>query len=283
MKYALISAARNEAAFIEQTILSVVNQTIRPVCYVIVSDGSTDGTDDIVMRYAKQHSWIKLMRNDGDQQRNFGSKAKAVMAGYKQLINADFDFVGNLDADITFEADYYANILQMFEKNPRLGLAGGIRYDKCDGEFKRVYAAENSVGGPYQLFRRECFEAIGGYMNLSCGGIDAVAETMARMHGWEVAAYEQFIVHHHRCTGTANRSLFEASFRAGQRDYMIGYHPLFELARCLRRIFRFHSVRYYLVLLVGYFWSAVQRKERPVPQQFVKFIQREQLTRLGLR
>lgn len=283
MNYALVSAARNEAAFIEQTIQSVINQTVRPVRWIIVSDGSTDATDDIVMRYAERFDWINLLRNNGDKQRNFGSKAKAVMAGYAQLSQIQFDCIGNLDVDITFEPTYYEGILAKMAENPRLGLAGGIRYDLCNGAFKRVYAAQNSVGGPFQLFRADCFAQIGGYMNLSCGGIDAVAETSARMYGWEVRSFETFVVHHHRCTGTANRTRLEASFRAGQRDYLIGYHPLFELARCFRRISRFRSVRYYLYLLAGYFWSAVQRKERPVSQQFVKFLQREQLARLGLR
>lgn len=282
LTYALVSAARNEAQFIEQTIQSVVNQTIQPVRWVIVSDGSTDGTDEIVLRYAAEHEWIELMRASADSERNFGSKAKAVMAGYGRLTHRTFDCIGNLDADITFPPDYYENVLQKLTDNPKLGLAGGVRFDKCDGGFTPVNTASNSVGGPYQLFRRDCFDKIGGYMSLQYGGIDAVAEISTRMHGWEVQSFPDIIAYHHRCTGTANRSIWEAGFRAGMRDYLIGYHPLFETARCIGRMSESPIILYSLIMLSGYFWAAVQRKKRPVSRNFVKYLQHEQLSRLGL-
>ena len=283
LTYALVSAARNEAEFIEQTIQSIVNQTVTPIRWIIVSDGSTDETDAIVSRYAESHEWIELMRADGDGQRNFGSKAKAVMAGYGRLAHLDFDCIGNLDADITFEPNYYEGILSKMSQNPNLGLAGGIRFDKCGDSFTRVHAANNSVGGPYQLFKRDCFDTIGGYMSLQYGGIDAVAETSTRMHGWEVEAFPEFVARHHRCTGTATRTIWEAGFRAGQRDYLIGYHPLFELSRCGMRAVKHLQIVYNIVLMAGYTWAAIQRKQRPVPDQFVQFLQQEQLARLGFK
>lgn len=281
LTYALVTAARNEAQFIDQTIQSMIDQTLRPQRWIIVSDGSTDETDEIVSRYAKIHNWIELLRAHPDSQRNFGSKAKAVMAGYGRLAELEFDCVGNLDADITFEPDYYQRVLEKFEQNPNLGLAGGFRMDKCGGQFVPVKCATNSVGGPYQLFRRACFDKIGGYMSLKYGGIDAVAEISARMNGWEVRSFPELVAHHHRCTGTAGRSIWAAGFRAGTRDYLIGYHPLFETARCLGRLSERPYVIYSLIVLSGYFWAAIQRKKRPVPQKFVNFLQSEQLNRLG--
>ncbi len=283
LTYALVSAARNEAEFIERTIQSVVNQTVTPVRWIIVSDGSTDETDEIISNYAEQHPWIELMRADGDGQRNFGSKAKAVMAGYGRLTDLSFDCIGNLDADITFEPTYYESILQKFSEHPKLGLAGGSRRDRCEGEFVDVHQSENSVGGPYQLFRRECFDKIGGYMSLQYGGIDAVAETSTRMHGWDVVCFPEFVAHHHRCTGTANRTIWEAGFRAGQRDYLIVYHPLFELARCAGRAVKYFEPIYNIVLMAGYTWAAINRKKRPVPDNFVRYLQQEQLARLGFK
>ena len=278
--YVLLTAARNEEAFLEKTLQSVVSQTVLPLKWVIVSDGSTDGTDDLVLRYAAEHSFIELVRAGQDAERNFGSKAKAVMAGYGRLTNLNFDFVGNLDADVSFDPGYFANMFKLFAARPQLGLAGGVREDYCDGRFIPVPCDRNSVGGPYQLFRRECFDQIGGYLPLQYGGIDAVAEISARMHGWEVESFPQYTIFHHRCTGTANRSKWQASFRAGIRDYAIGYHPLFEISRLTRRMFREFSFVSSPVWLTGYFWAMLKKIERPVDEKFLTFFRQEQLSRM---
>lgn len=278
--YVLLTAARNEEAFIEKTLQSVVAQTVRPLKWIIISDGSTDGTDDLVLRYAHDHSFIELVRAGQDAERNFGSKAKAVMAGYGRLADLSFDFVGNLDADVSFDPDYFENILARFTDRPRLGLAGGVRQDFCNGRFIPIHCDRNSVGGPFQLFRRECFEQIDGYRPLKYGGIDAVAEISARMFGWEVESFPEYTVFHHRCTGRANRGRWQASFRAGIRDYAIGYHPLFETTRLARRMWRQIPFVNGLVWLSGYFWAAIKRVERPVDDKFLNFFREEQLSRL---
>lgn len=280
IKYALITPARNEEAFIEKTLDSVVHQTIRPVRWVIVNDGSTDRTGDIVTEYAAQHDFIQLITVSGDSQRNFGSKSKAIQHAYEQIQHLNFDYIGNLDADISFDPEYYPHILRKMEQNPKLGIAGGIRYDFINGEFKLLDCARNSVGGPIQLFRRDCFEKIGGYMVLPYGGIDAVAEISARMHGWEVRSFPEYRVYHYRATGTANRSIWSALFRAGIRDYTIGYHPLFELGRGLDRLTGKPYVLGSIVFLSGYTWAALKRVERPVSDQMVAYLHQEQLARL---
>lgn len=279
--YALITAARNEEAFIEKTIQSVGQQTVRPIRWIIVSDGSTDRTDEIVLQYAREYAFIQLLRADNDTVRNFGSKARAVQAAYERLATAvDFQFVGNLDADVSFAPDYYENILAKFAENPRLGLAGGTRLDFCQGKFRPKPSARNSVGGPYQLFRRQCFEDVGGYLPLEYGGIDAVAEITARMRGWQVESFPQYIVYHHRCTGTANRTVWDASIRAGIRDYLIGYHPLFELMRGVSRLSQKPVILGSLFWMGGYFSAYLRRRPRPVSDEFVAYLQQEQLIRM---
>lgn len=283
--YVLITAARNEEAYIEKTIQSVIAQTVLPTRWIIVSDGSTDRTEEIVQQYRGEHSYIELLCAANDVNRNFGSKAKAVQAGYARIKHLEFEYVGNLDADVSFGQDYYKNILSEFHQNSKLGIAGGIRYDFCNGKFKRVKNSRNSVGGPFQLFRRKCFEDIGGYKPLEYGGIDAVAEITTRMHGWEVESFPEYTVYHHRCTGTANRSAWSASFRAGIRDYLVGYHPLFQVVRSVYRSFDTTSsvlknVVQNVIRLSGYFWAALRGYERPVSDNFVKYLQSEQLARL---
>jgi glycosyltransferase involved in cell wall biosynthesis len=279
-KYVLLTAARNEAEFIGQTIASVLRQSVLPQRWIIVDDGSTDMTAAIVRHYAKAHDFIQLIHCEGDVQRNFGSKSKAITYAYAQVVDVDFDYVGNLDADITHIPDYYASIMKKFELDPKLGLAGGIRYDIVNGEHILVDCARNSVGGPIQMFRRECWERIGGYMPLPYGGVDAVAETSARMHGWKVQSFPEYHVFHHRPTGTANRSIWNALYRAGIRDYTIGYHPMFELSRCFRHIKKHPYVVGSLITIFGYMRAWLLGIKRPVSNELVEFLQAEQMNRL---
>lgn len=278
--YVLITPARNEEAFIEKTIQAVIAQTVLPKKWVIVSDGSIDRTDEIVNQYAEKHDFISLVRRSGDQERNFGSKVKAFEFGYDRLRELEFDFVGNLDADVSFNSTYYEGVLSEFQDNPQLGLAGGIRYDFHNGRFHRLPCSRNSVGGPVQLFRRQCYESIGGYLPLEHGGIDAVAETMARMHGWEVESFPELEVYHYRRTGTASEGVLRARFRSGIRAYLIGYHVLFEISRGILRLLRQPPIIGSLAMLSGFGWASLKRYDRPVSDDFVRYLRSEQLARL---
>jgi len=278
--YVLVTPARNEQAFIEKTLQSVTRQTVLPRKWIIVSDGSTDRTDDIVSRYAAEHAFIQLVRTSGEVKRNFSSKVYAFNAGYARLQGVDYDFIGMLDADVSFSPDYYENILKEFNRNEQLGLAGGIRYDLCNGKFVRVLCAKNSVGGPFQLFRRQCFEAIGGFTPIKIGGEDAVAEIMARMHGWRVESFPEFKVFHYRRTGTATQGALRVQFQNGERCYLLGYHPLFHLAKSIFRIKERPRFFGSLWLLAGYLVAALTRVERPVSKDMVHFLRAEQLARV---
>jgi poly-beta-1,6-N-acetyl-D-glucosamine synthase len=278
--YVLITAARNEEAFIEKTLQSVIAQTTPPLKWVIISDGSTDQTDAIVEQYARNHEFILKKRRPGDKVRNFGSKVRAFNLGYEYLKDLEFEFVGNLDADISIEPTYYEGILSKFELSDRLGIAGGTRFDLCNGRFRRVHTARNSVGGPYQFFRRQCYETIGGYQPLKLGGIDAVAEIMARMHGWEVKTFPEFKIYHYRCTGTAGGNIFKGNFRRGMQNYVIGYHPLFQIASCVFQFLNYPVVIGSLAVMSGYFCAACRRNEKVVADEVVYYLQAEQLTRL---
>ncbi|MDZ4700265.1 MAG: glycosyltransferase family A protein [Rhodothermales bacterium] len=280
MSYVLVTPARNEAAYIEKTLTSVVNQTVLPARWVIVSDGSTDATDAIVSSFAARYPFITLLRREADKERNFGSKVLAFRAGYEQAREAPHDFVGNLDADIELPADYYEQMLFRFARNPRLGLAGGIRFDFCDGAFVLVDCARNSVGGPYQFFRRSCYDAIGGYTPLPRGGIDAVAEIMARQHGWTVRSFPEVKAHHYRCTGTAKGNVFQAAYRSGMKEYVLGYDPFFELFRCAGQARSLRGVGLGVCQAAGYARAAAGRFERPLPTAFVDYLRSEQRARL---
>src|SRR5678816_927929 len=122
--YVVITPARNEATFIEQTIQSMAAQKIPPLKWVIVSDGSTDGTDDIVKKYAAQHDWIELVRMPERKERHFAGKILAFNAGFDRVKDLGYEFVASLDADITFDNEYFAFLLEKMAANPKLGLVG---------------------------------------------------------------------------------------------------------------------------------------------------------------
>src|SRR5262245_20932350 len=124
LKYAVITPARNEEAYIEKTIQSVIAQTFLPAKWVIISDGSTDRTDEIVQRYLVENPWIELIRMPEHRDRNFVAKVHCVNAAYKRMQSLDFDIIVNLDADVSFEKDYFAFLLDKFADHPDLGVAG---------------------------------------------------------------------------------------------------------------------------------------------------------------
>ena len=283
LTYALITPAWNEEAHLEQVIGSVVHQSVLPVRWVIVSDGSTDRTDAIVESYAAKYPWIRLLRLERSAERHFAGKARAVNAAFDSLQSLAFDLVGNLDADITLPQDYYEFLLGKFIGAPDLGVAGTPFVDEGDVSGKHSYghalANLSHVSGACQLFRRKCFEDIGGYTPIKGGGIDWVAVTTARMKGWTTRTFLERTCVHHRAMGTADRSAIRARFRHGQEDYRVGNHPVWELARGVFQMKNKPRVIGGLSLILGYTCAWLSRKPNPVPEPLRMFHRAEQLER----
>jgi biofilm PGA synthesis N-glycosyltransferase PgaC len=276
--YVLITPARNEEKYIEETIKSVVAQSLQPLKWVVVSDGSTDRTDEIVKSYAAKHDWIELIRTPERAERHFAGKVHAFNAGFSVIKELPFDIVGSLDADITFDGTYFEFLLGRFAEDPRLGVAGtpfseeGVHYD-----FR--YASIEHVSGACQLFRRKCFDDVGGYTPLTVGGIDLVAVTTARMRGWKTRTFTEKISVHHKMTQTGKHSTLRRSYKSGYHDYLMGTHPLWQISRWFRAVTR--NPISGSAVLSGYLWAALVRAERPVSREFVAFRRMEQMRRLG--
>ena len=277
-KYVLITPARNEAQFIELTIKSVIAQTVLPLQWVIVSDGSTDGTDEIVNKYAAEHRWIELVRTPERQERHFAGKVHAFNAGYAKVKNLDYDLIGSMDADISFDPDYFSFLLGKLAEDPALGLVGTPFKDKTIYDYR--FVSIEHVSGACQLFRRECFEQIGGYVPVKSGGIDHIAVITARMKGWKTRTFTEKVCLHHRNIGSAERGALNAKFRDGTLDYALGGHPVWELFRTAYQMTREPYVIGGLALLAGYVTASVRRLERPISDELVAFRRREQMQRL---
>jgi poly-beta-1,6-N-acetyl-D-glucosamine synthase len=280
LSYVLITPAKNEDTFIESTIQSVEKQTRLPLKWVIVSDGSTDRTDEIAQRHASHHAWIDFVRMPEGADRTFAGKVGAFNAGYARVKDLDFDIVGSLDADITFPEDYFEYLLDRFAEDPQLGLAGtpfsehGLVYDYR-------YSSVEHVSGACQLFRRGCYEGIGGYVPVKGGGIDVIAVLSARMKGWRTRTFLERTSVHHRPMGSANQqNRVAASFKLGQRAYRVGFHPLWQVFRSVYQLTKPPYVTGGVALFLGYFWSMLRRIPRPVSPELVAFQQRDQMRRL---
>jgi glycosyltransferase involved in cell wall biosynthesis len=280
VKYVLITAGRNEEAFISKTLDSVTTQTQLPEHWVIIDDGSTDRTAEIVEEYATRFPWISLIRRINRPNRNFGGKAEAVNAGFKFLETAQFDIVGNLDADISFGPDHFEFLLAKFAEDALLGVAGTAYTEKNWDSTRDSFEGETSVHGACQLFRLECFREVGGYMASSGGGVDWIAVTTARMLGWKTRNFAERRFHHHRSMGTAERSRLGAMFDYGKKDYFLGGSPIWELFRLAYRLGKKPYIFGGLALLSGFIWAATKGMERPVSKELVRFHRYEQMQKL---
>ncbi len=277
--YVLITPARNEAEFIELTLRAMVRQTVLPLKWIIVNDGSTDGTDEIVSKYTRNYSWIELLRMPDREKRHFAGKVHAFNAGYAIAKELRPDVIGNLDADASFEPEHFEYLISQFAANPDLGV-GGAPYREESVTYDYRFSNIEDVWGGCQLFRRDCFEAIGGYVPLEAGSIDHIAVVTARMKGWKTRTFVDKVCVHHRKMGTAQQGILKAKFKLGAKDYRVGNHPLWELSRVLYQISRPPFVVGAIALGAGYMWSLLERAQRPVSPEFVAFTRYEQMHRL---
>lgn len=281
LSYVLLTAAYNEEHYIEETIKSVVAQVLRPQMWVIVSDGSTDRTDEIVRQYATRHSFIRLVRREKNQFRGFASKVLALHAGLKMLPLDSVPFIGHLDADLWLDPYYFRDVLAKFGEDPELGIAGGWYFEKTrDGAWQsRPGNSTRSLPDGIQMFRRECYRDIGELPPIECGGgEDWYAQIKARMCGWRVQSFPELKAHHLRPTGTRG-SLLRRCYTDGFMDFALGSHPLFEAAKVAKMSATPPYVLNALVRMLGFLVAHIRGK-RMVSYECVAFLQKEQLGRL---
>lgn len=281
IKYVLISPARNEETFIEMTIRSVISQTHRPERWVIVDDGSTDRTAEIVKGYQEQHPWIELLRRPEHLDRSFAGKVHAFNAGREKVEGLECEVIGNLDADLSFEPDYMEFLMKKFAEDPGLGVAGTpFTQDGGYDTAKDSFEGQNYVAGGCQLFRARCFDEIGGYTPNAAGGVDWIAVMSARMKGWNVTAFQEKRFHHYRPLGTAENRPLHAIFNYGERAYYLGSSPVWHLFRVAFRMTKKPYVVGGISLLLGYCWSAINRVRRPVTPEMMRYYRNDQMHKL---
>ena len=279
-RYIIITPVRNEEANLRDTISSVAGQTVRPVRWVIVNDGSTDATGTIADAAMKEYDWIRVVhRVDRGFRHSGGGVVETFYDGYNMVDGQPWDYLVKLDGDLSFEPDYFEKCFKLFEADPKLGIGGGEICVKIDNVIEVESKGDPTfhVRGATKIYRHACWKEIGGLLRQT--GWDTYDEVKANMLGWKTRTFIGLPIIHHRETGGADGT-WKNWVKNGRANYIVGYHPLFMFFKCVRRLFE----RPYLVVsaglwygyISGYFSRAPRHQERDV----IRYLRREQLRRL---
>jgi glycosyltransferase involved in cell wall biosynthesis len=274
----IVSPVRDEAGRVEQTIDSVVRQTIRPTEWILVDDGSTDGTAEIVDRAAREHSWVRAVRRPNRGFRASGAGVVgALRDGLAVLRAADWAFLVKLDGDLVLPPDYFERCLEEFRRDPCLGIGGGTVYHLSMG--RRIVDSNPRfhVRGATKIYRRACWDAMGSLVEAP--GWDTLDEVRAQMLGWSTRTFPDVRALHLRPTGTADGT-WATAVKYGRANYVTGYHPVFMALKVMRRL----AYRPYGVVSAGLFWGFVSGYFRQTPRvtdpALIRFVRRQQLRRM---
>ena len=284
----IISPSKDEANFIGRTIASMAAQTLKPARWIIVDDGSTDRTGAIADEAAAAYPWIQVLHRPPGTQRRVGPGViEAFYAGLNQANLADYDFVCKLDADLEFPPHYFAELIRRFEANPRLGTASGKAYIPVGDQWVLERTSDDFSHGVAKLFRRECFEDIGGFVReVMWDGIDC---HRCRMKGWQAVSYPdpELAIKHLRQMGSSFKSVYHGRLRWGRGQYFMGTHPLYILGISGYRMLERPWITGGLCILGGYLDSWIHRRPQYGDPEFRKHLHKWQLRelrhRFGLR
>ena len=260
--YILVTPAKNEGENLAMNINSIANQTLKPAVWVIVDDGSTDNTPQIIGASKKKHTWLKSIRlseSPRDLSIHYASVCITALnyaIDYCKRNNIEYKYIGTVDADINLEKAYFENLIHEFEKDPKLGIASGGTWVSVKGKEVQLQLREDIPSGGHRLWRKKCFEETGGY-SLTYAA-DSVSNIKAKLRGWNVKRFEDYKATQTRRTSSAE-GLWNGWKTNGAAAYYLEVHPLFAILRTIRYLFK---KPYYIGLayLVGYSHSIITRK-----------------------
>lgn len=297
-RYVVVSPVRNEAEHLGKTLRSMIHQTLRPAQWILVNDGSTDGTAEMIDQFAAEHPWIVAVHRSsrdraGQAEKSAGGadpkrgkrarEAKEIEAfyhGYERLSAADWDFVVKLDGDVGFDPGYFESCLAEFAADPALGIGGGVICHVGKNGLEVEATPSFHVRGATKIYRRECWEQIGGVLRGAAW--DTADEVKANQLGWNTRSFADLKVIHYRFTGAAN-GWWQNAVKNGVWSYIAGYHPLFMLFRCAKRLFRRPYGIGGIGLLTGFVLGYVRRIPQIEDRGAINFLRKQQMRRLTLR
>jgi glycosyltransferase involved in cell wall biosynthesis len=276
-RYVLISPCRDEARYMRETLESVVSQSIRPAKWIIVDDGSTDSTPQILAEYQARHDWIELVTRRDRGARAVGPGViDAFYAGYDTIGVVEYDYLCKLDLDLRLPRRYFEILMRRMAENPRIATCSGKPYLEEHGSIiDEGYGDDTSVGQS-KFYRVSCFRAIGGFVReVMWDGIDC---HRCRMNGWIACSWDdpelRFI--HLRPMGSSQQNIFRGRMRHGYGQYFMGTGFIYMTASALYRMNKKPYVIGSIAMLWGYVKSMLEGKPRYGDPAFKKFLRRYQ-------
>ena len=282
-RYVIVTPVRDEAAHIAKTIAAVGSQTVRPLRWIVVDDGSTDGTGEILDRHASQTSWMSVVhRPNRGHRANGGGVMEAFYAGYAVLNDEAWDYLVKLDGDLSFSPEYFERCFAMFEAEPRLGIGGGIVCQLEHGETSVDSKGDPPfhVRGATKIYRRECWAQIAPLVRAP--GWDTIDEVKANMLGWATGTFPELRIVQHKPTGSADGA-WRNAFKNGRANYVTGYDPVFMLAKCVKRVLARPVFVGGLAMALGFWSGYLARLPRVSDAGVIDYLRRQQRRRLLLR
>jgi poly-beta-1,6-N-acetyl-D-glucosamine synthase len=280
-RYLVISPVKDEERYVERTIRSMLQQTMLPTLWIIVDDGSSDGTAHILARYASEHPWIRVASRRNPQSRQPGSAVMhAFYEGLKQAGNAEFDYLVKLDCDVELRPDYFERLLEQFARDPALGIASGV-YQEEDGQgWRTIDMPSYHAAGASKMLRRRCFEDIGGFVRDR--GWDTIDEVRAQVSGWSTRHFADIRFKHLKPEGAGIGALRTCVLH-GEVYYLTGGGPAFLLLKAGHRMLAGKPpVIGGLAILYAYlrcWWSGRQRLVNPAEAQHYRRLLNRRLVR----
>lgn len=279
--YVVITPVRDEERHIEKTILSMAAQTMPPLRHIVVNDGSHDRTGEIIDAYARRFPWLTaLHRQDRGYRNSAGGEIDAFYFGFRSLGAAPWEYIVKLDGDLSFDADYFERMIALFSADLRLGMASGVIYNLINGSLQLEHTPRFHVRGAAKMYRRACWEAMNGMYAMN--GWDTLDDVKANMLGWRTGNFPDLRIVHYRPTGQAV-GMWKNAIKNGQGSYIAGYHPLYMLVKCVKRIVRHPIVVESVGLLYGFIGSYIAKPPRVDDKKLIAYLRRQQLNRLLFR
>jgi poly-beta-1,6-N-acetyl-D-glucosamine synthase len=275
--YLLISPCRDEAKYMRETLDSVIRQSVRPAKWIIVDDGSTDSTSQILAEYRAKHDWIEVVTRSDRGRRSVGPGViEAFYAGYNTINPDDYDYLCKLDLDLRLPQRYFEILMNRMTADPRIATCSGKAYIDENGRLVEEGHGDDTSLGMTKFYRVSCFKEIGGFVReVMWDGIDC---HRCRMNGWVACSWDEpelrFV--HLRPMGSSQQSIFTGRVRHGYGQYFMGTGLLYMAASAISRINQKPYVLGSVAMLWGWVKSALDRKPRYGDAEFREFLRRYQ-------